>query len=525
MASAPTASLAYHHGCPQALEDDAGSPHKAAGRRRDAGGDSLRCSTQWVRGSTAAAAPAPAARASNKRVSFSLPASPCGSSSGGDDGSAGVHAPAPPADVFDTMDGHAFVDSPSVGLNPVPEEIPAAAAAHCSSRHSGASRHERASVAGVDLDLAKQLVKRASVVRKSWQQPGYSGATASSAPLHGTPLSVAGGAGTALTPVLEDSPAAASEVSIQEAATAALTRALAEQLRRSLPGLPGVPSDTLPALPLANSPSLGLNLDQIMAAIISNAGNTPTGPLARGVRGGDASIFDAAAMEILRAAAEVRAAEQAGAASDGVPQAERKALLEPIVPAPLGMGVRVSETVAHGISPTTLRQGLEAHLRQLQMGGGGREVAAPAPSAALAGGLQAHAPTPAGTAMPGYTEDEAWAGPGGAAMAQGSSMDGASAGAYPGASAAVNQSMDLQQAEFIYNYGPGYQAPAAEPPAQQAQHGADDGRLSVEMLGLESQRRSRGRSGSARHVNSSLAVERLERWGSLRGPSSASAQL
>ena len=40
----------------------------------------------------------------------------------------------------------------------------------------------------------------------------------------------------------------------------------------------------------------------------------------------------------------------------------RKALLEPIIPAPLGMGVRASETVAHGLSPCTLRQSLEAHL-------------------------------------------------------------------------------------------------------------------------------------------------------------------
>ena len=142
----------------------------------------------------------------------------------------------------------------------------------------------------------------------------------------------------------------------QSIAADILRKALAESLRSSLPKLANYGSPELPGLPLANSP---INLDVFMAAVLAHAGNTPTGPLARGVRGGDRHIFDDVAAEKLREQASKRSKDSK---CDPLSRSH-KALLEPIVPAPLGMGVRISETVAGGISPATLREGLKTHLR------------------------------------------------------------------------------------------------------------------------------------------------------------------
>eukprot|EP00889_Picochlorum_renovo_P002857 jgi/Picre1/29887/NNA_005268.t1 len=97
-------------------------------------------------------------------------------------------------------------------------------------------------------------------------------------------------------------------------------------------------------------------LGEILSAIIANSGNTPTGPLARGVRGGNTQIFDD------HAAKELRAKENEKYRNMAINE-NRKALLEPIIPAPLGMGVTVSQTVSHGISPQTIARSLQSNMR------------------------------------------------------------------------------------------------------------------------------------------------------------------
>lgn len=221
-------------------------------------------------------------------------------------------------------------------------------------------------VSGLDLSLAMKLMANAAQVRRSWQ--GGEAAAGPEPSVQGVETEAHGAGEGGITQEYDEgveSQGAGEEdiaqgdeeredvrASIEGQAAAVLRAALAAEMRRSLPGLPGVPADALPGLPLGLSP---LNIDAFMAAVIANAGNTPTGPLARGVRQGDQHLFDDAAAEALREAARARSR------ADPNPH-QRKALLEPIVPAPLGMGVRASETVAQGISPSTLRHSLEAHL-------------------------------------------------------------------------------------------------------------------------------------------------------------------
>ena len=129
-------------------------------------------------------------------------------------------------------------------------------------------------------------------------------------------------------------------------------QALGEVIRKSLPKFASKSPDQSSGLHLALS---NLDLDKILATIIANAGNTPTGPLARGVRGGDHNIFNGEeADELRKQEKEKYACLQKNE--------ERKSLLEPIVPAPLGMGVTVSKTVSHGISPGTIAKSLHSNM-------------------------------------------------------------------------------------------------------------------------------------------------------------------
>ncbi len=127
-------------------------------------------------------------------------------------------------------------------------------------------------------------------------------------------------------------------------------QALGEVIRQSLPTFSSIEADKQSGLHI----DCNLDLDKILSTIILNAGNTPTGPLARGVRGGNETLFDGEAAEELR-----RDELQHGRRR----RANRKALLEPIVPAPLGMGVSVSHTVSKGISPQTLARSLQSSMR------------------------------------------------------------------------------------------------------------------------------------------------------------------
>eukprot|EP00890_Picochlorum_soloecismus_P006821 jgi/Picsp_1/964/NSC_04448-R1_related to diaphanous protein homolog 1 len=127
-------------------------------------------------------------------------------------------------------------------------------------------------------------------------------------------------------------------------------QALGEIIRKSIPKFSSSSPDQSSGLHMALA---NLDLDKILSSIIANAGNTPTGPLARGVRGGDEHLFDDEGAKFLREKQKEYST---------VPNAHRKALLEPIVPAPLGMGVTVSKTVSHGISPQTLARSLHSNM-------------------------------------------------------------------------------------------------------------------------------------------------------------------
>ena len=126
-------------------------------------------------------------------------------------------------------------------------------------------------------------------------------------------------------------------------------QALGEVIRQSMPSFASLEADEQCGLHLE---AQNLDLDKILSTIILNAGNTPTGPLARGVRGGNESLFGGEGAEALRRHEQMHGN-----------RAHRKALLEPIVPAPLGMGVSVSNTVSKGISPQTLARSLQSSMR------------------------------------------------------------------------------------------------------------------------------------------------------------------
>lgn len=259
----------------------------------------LRCSTEWVQ----RASQQGGSLRSSKRVSFSLPNSP-----------------------EDREEPRTAADCPQRQ-----ESQPGAAP-------------RGSSGGGLDLTLATQLMAQAASVRdyrQQAQQQQEEEHTRSQAGYHHQ-------ASLGSAPAPHPAASTATMAAAQARAGEVLQRALASELRRSLPQLPGVSAGALPALPVTRA---GLDLDAIMAAVIQHAGNTPTGPLARGVREGNHQLFDDKQAEVLRHDVEQRG--------------RQRALLEPIVPAPLGMGVRASETVSHGISPNTLRHSLESTLRPL----------------------------------------------------------------------------------------------------------------------------------------------------------------
>jgi hypothetical protein len=387
-----------------ALPPDAGGP--AAAPALPAG--ILRGSAEWAPEPEAAAA---GVRGS-KRVSFSLPASPCASHSrGGRQDAAWAGAAAswdqpysaagqrdevtPDADAqaggeqqYNEQYDEEEAQNEEEDHLPVygePQQAPAA-----QPRPLGRAAAGAAAAAGIDLQKAALLLANAARVRRSWQQRGEarSGADESFAvELGGTPQEASYGDAPELGSQQEGTPLGAARAWMAEdaahgdgadhespggsacaqASGSALTaqrscelqQALVAEIRRSLPALPGVPAGALPGLPADRR----LNIDALMSAVIANANNTPTGPLARGVREGNHNLFDDEKAGALRREAQARG--------------RQRALLEPIVPAPLGMGVRASETVAHGISPATLRHSLHTHLKAASAG--------PASAAAAAG--------------------------------------------------------------------------------------------------------------------------------------------
>ena len=353
-------------------------------------------------------------------------------------------------------------------------------------------RQRSSSVGGVDLSMAKELVKKATQVRRSRerQEAAYmSGGTAQrSGDYYRTPENGTAGWGNyndgeytpdsygeGISPQYSDYsaeslPEEGPRAQVARGAATATAGAmpnnhpLASQMRESLPKIPGVSSDKLPGLPLTQDRnSAPGQFDGFMAAVISNAGNTPTGPLARGVRQGDSHLFDDAAAGVLRAAAARRAAEVAGIR----PGQTNKALLEPIVPAPLGMGVRVSETVASGISPNTLKTSLEAHLHQMQQ--------TRSDTGGHPGGVRASVASvraPANTAVDASAASLQYAG----------------------------QYNDLSRSQVNESVPSGPKGPV----------------FAVEQLGLGATKKSKIKSGSVRDVNSALAQERMARWDALQ---------
>lgn len=202
----------------------------------------------------------------------------------------------------------------------------------------------------IDVGLAAQLLANADRVRKAREQ---SQSTASSPIKESSSKSDP--------EARENKIASSTVVSLKkQAETQSLTpeqtravKALGEVIRKSLPKFSSLEADKQSGLHLDTS---NLDLDKILSAIIANSGNTPTGPLARGVRGGNTKIFDDHAAKELRAKENEKYRNMAK-------NENRKALLEPIIPAPLGMGVTVSQTVSHGISPQTIARSLQSNMR------------------------------------------------------------------------------------------------------------------------------------------------------------------
>ena len=542
VASVPT-SLQYHdydgttrrHDA--SLDDDAGSPQKPPQQRIDEDEEEAKAeeelgyNSEWVQRGVGESddqhIPAAAVYAQqhqhrpvqkqqqqekergSKRVSFSLPASPQASINSGSSSKdykrrqlhhhSHQEEPQQAGDYFEEEDddSEGFVESPSSGVSPSPLPSPPVPH-HEHEQHEQPLRlsRERRSVPGLDIDLAKQLVKNASQVRRSLHHHSDVNHTSINGSRHHSSIATttvqqqqslaltvaddvqddddddgnAAAASAALSPSGTDT---GSVLSVHEQASLVLSKALAAQLRRSLPGLPGVPADTLPALPNNISPS---NIDQLLSAIIANAGNTPSGPLARGIRQGDVDLFNTADAEELRAAAAQRAAASAAC------NQEHRGLLEPIVPAPLGMGVRASKMVAQGISPATLRHSLEAHLRQLQYRSSSNVDTSTA--------LIEHS-NGSGRALPAFSLP------------------------VPPAPA---PSVVTAAAAFSRGQGGGGMNDASVVVNKESTHYTGDGgggaMNSGEWQQQEQQSTRRSRASSARDVNSSLAQERMMKWSS-----------
>lgn len=202
----------------------------------------------------------------------------------------------------------------------------------------------------IDVGLAAQLLANADRVRKSREQSqsAASSPIKESSPKYDSEAVEKGMVTNIAVPLKKE----AETLSLTPEQTRAV-RALGEVIRKSLPKFSSIEADKQSGLHLDTN---NLDLDTILSAIIANSGNTPTGPLARGVRGGNTKIFDDNAAKELRA-------KEIEKYRNMTRNENRKALLEPIIPAPLGMGVTVSQTVSHGISPQTIARSLQSNMR------------------------------------------------------------------------------------------------------------------------------------------------------------------
>ncbi len=201
----------------------------------------------------------------------------------------------------------------------------------------------------IDLQLAAKLLKNAEQVKMSRSQQSLQKSTRRRSPLVRSGEKRLPSATRSRTSRLSLERKVHSQSLTPEQAKA--VKALGEVIRQSLPKFSSAEADKQSGLHLD---AQNLDLDKILSTLILNAGNTPTGPLARGVRGGNVSLFDGEeANELRRSEQERHCGMQHG----------RKALLEPVVPAPLGMGVTVSKTVSEGISPETIARSLHSGMR------------------------------------------------------------------------------------------------------------------------------------------------------------------
>lgn len=225
-------------------------------------------------------------------------------------------------------------------------------AAHEDSEHSESSGKNVED--SIDLNLAAKLLRNAEQVRVSRSHPSLQKSVRRKSPLGLSPSHQ--------TSLPSKSRSSRLNLSNNNKMPQRLTpeqtkavKALGEVIRQSLPKFSSIEADKHSGLHIDTE---NLDLDKILSTLILNAGNTPTGPLARGVRGGNASLFDGdEAKELRRLEKERHPRLQAG----------RKALLEPVVPAPLGMGVTVSKTVSEGISPETIARSLHSGMRTSSM--------------------------------------------------------------------------------------------------------------------------------------------------------------
>lgn len=206
----------------------------------------------------------------------------------------------------------------------------------------------------IDVVLAKKLVRRAEKVRKSWEKISRSkddfsiDLRTSSASLRelrkhqkdlsdgfmlqGRPFSFH---------TQEVDVDVEKKVDVEKDSNVAVSQVEEERVKNPLQPIEDM-GVTKPVLGYSS------NMDAFIAEIIANAGNTPTGPLARGARQGPADLFYGEEVEALRKEVKERHKTKAMAANT-----QRKALLEPLVPAPLGMGVAVYGKKQDNPSTTT----------------------------------------------------------------------------------------------------------------------------------------------------------------------------
>jgi hypothetical protein len=163
----------------------------------------------------------------------------------------------------------------------------------------------------IDVALAKKLVRRAEKVRRSWEQShGSKDASTTDALSDGFRM-------------LQGQSRLQQEEELVEEEE--------EEEEEELTTENGCSRLVLQPLDTSTGFGYPTDLDAFIAQVIAKAGNTPTGPLARGARQGPADLFNGDDIEALRKAATFQG------------QVQRKALLEPLVPAPLEMGMALND--------------------------------------------------------------------------------------------------------------------------------------------------------------------------------------